>query len=120
MNTQAERGKPAVWIHCSGQDFVTRIDLGRSATGVPAGARQVKLQGSLSPSSFSIGDNGYLYVSDSGVLHVYDQTGRRIQSPFDGQHAGKIVDVGRSFSNVDPATMVGPKYRDVLPENAVR
>jgi hypothetical protein len=120
VRAQAEPGKPALWIHCAGQDSLTRVDMSRQATGLPATTRSVKLQAALIPSSFSMGENGYLYVSDGGVLHVYDLAGSRVRSPFDGLQAGKLVDVGRSFSNFDPATMVGPKYRNVLPQDAVR
>jgi hypothetical protein len=53
-------------------------------------------------------------------LHVYDQNGRRVPSPFDGRHVGSVVDVARSFSNFDPRTMAGPKYYNVLPQDAPR
>ena len=120
VTAHAEPGRAAIWLHCASQNYLTRVEISGIASGVPVSVRPVPLEGAINPASFSVADNGYLYVSDLGVLHVYDRDGVRVRSPFDGRRAGRIVDVGRSFSNFDPATMVGPKYYNVLPGDSNR
>jgi hypothetical protein len=111
----------AVWILCPGDITLTRVDISGIAAGVLPEATRVTLSTAIRPVTMSIGDTDYLYVSDSGVLHVYDPSGKLVErSAFNGRKAGKVLDVLRSFDNFDPATMSGPEYNNVLPEDAGR
>jgi hypothetical protein len=104
----------AVWLACRGSSELTRLQPGTTGIMVPA---QVTLESARPVESFAVASSGHLYVTDGRELRVYDSNGRRAtQSPLDGQKAGPIVDVLRSFSNFDPARMRNPQYRNVLPE----
>jgi hypothetical protein len=87
-------------------------------TGTAATVTHIPLDGAIAPASFSIADSGQIFVSDGGVLHVYDTSGRQVTSVFNGLPGGRLVDLLRSFNNFDPLTMNTPGYRNVLPSDA--
>src|SRR5262249_50193780 len=63
-------------------------------------------------------DHGMLYVSDGGVIRVFEPSGRAAASPFNGMRAGATVQISRSFHSPTTPDMLTPAYYNVLPENA--
>jgi hypothetical protein len=106
----------ALWLACRGSSELLRLAPPTAGIVAPPPVR-VTLEGALPLDSFAVASSGHLYVSHGREMRVYDSNGRRAsESPLDGERAGPIIDVLRSFSNFDPARMRNPQYRNVLPE----
>lgn len=73
------------------------------------------------PEKISLGDNGYVLVllNTGSVLELERGTTGAWQVSANplltGQAAGGFIDIVRSRTNFDPATMTGPAFRHVLP-----
>jgi len=100
------------WLSCDGSPVLRLIDTSGVAT-------EVRLEGALRPRGLAVDDLGRLLVNEGDSLVHYDGHGRRLRGErgFTGMPGGPIVDIRRSFSNVDPATMNDARYRNVLPED---
>jgi len=97
---------------------VFAISRGQAVASEP---EAIELEGAESPLGFGVDDRGHIFVSDRGVLSEDDEHGREVnRSRFAGFPGGSNVEVLRSFSNFDPATMTGPAHRNVLPEDSAR
>jgi hypothetical protein len=73
------------------------------------------------PLGLFVDERGALFISDGGKLAAFDARGQRLErSPFAGLAAGGILQILRPFSNFDPATMRGPSYRNVAPDDLPR
>ena len=104
-----------LWLLCEPLAQLIRVTL---RSGRTAETAMVELQGAEHPTGLSVDDEGHLFVTDHGVVVEYDEQGRRVESSlFRGLPGGTSLEISRSFSNFDPETMSGPRYRNVLPED---
>ena len=94
----------------SGSPRLWRVLLApRSAPQVTSTA----LEGVRAPKGLTVGDNGHLLVTDSGVLVELDGQGHVITgSIFRGLPGGSRLDARRSFSNADPSRDIDPNFRN--------
>jgi hypothetical protein len=103
-----------IFISCDRTNRVLRVSAGRGGA-----VTTLELAGVERAAALSIGDGGRLFVSDGAQMFEFDSAGRPVErSKFSGLPGGRGLDMARSFSNFDPATMTGPAYRNVLPEDA--
>lgn len=106
----------AILTHCDGSDDVRRITF---SDGRPR-FETVKLQGVQNPIGFYGDERGVLFVSDGGVIKVFDPSGSPVTNNlFAGLPAGRSLQILRPFSNFDPAVHMTKSYFNVLPEDAV-
>lgn len=122
INLATDPASATIIVHCAGSTVIHRIDLQSDnvigGTDLPT-TQIIPLIGAISPGGLSVDDSGHIYLSDNGVIHEFTASGRELtDSPFAGRTGGEIIDIFHAFDNYDLATMDGPHFRDVLPDDA--
>jgi hypothetical protein len=122
---RTDGGRIAIAVNpTDGSLFLLGAKLFRVRTGERGAvtAEPVKLPGvTRTPLGLFVDERGSLFISDGGRLAAFDARGQRLErSPFAGQPGGGIIQILRPFSNFDPATMRGPSYRNVAPDDLPR
>lgn len=109
----------AVWLHCEGSNRLTRVNFGEDDRTTEM--TQVTLEGLRNPVGLTVDDRGHLFINDGGLVYEFEANGNPAErSRFAGLRGGYQLDILRSFSNFDPATMSDIRFRNVLPEDANR
>lgn len=107
-----------VWLLAPGSKTILSVQA--SIPGIPPVVTAVTLPELNTPTSIEIDDDGRLFVSDGGHLLELVQQGAGWTVLQNSAWAPFLYDdvfqVTRSRTNFDPATMSGPAWRNVTPE----
>lgn len=108
-----------MWTLFEGARYISHFELNEERI---TRLRQITLPDELlRPQGLYVNEKGEAFVTGDGRIFPLDENGRiKRAAPFYGLEAGAGLQIARPFTNFDPATMVGPAFFNVLPEDADR
>lgn len=108
-----------LWTLFDGARYLSRFELGE--TDVVRLQRVPLPEEIVQPRGLYVDEKGNAFVTGAGSVFALDENGRlKRGSPFFGLEAGTGFQLARPFTNFNPATMMGPSFYNVLPEDADR
>ena len=108
-----------LWTLFDGARYINRFELGE--TDVTRLQRMTLPEEIVQAHGLYVDEKGNAFITGDGSIFPLDENGQiKRSSPFFGLQAGDGFQLARPFTNFDPATMTGPSFYNVLPEDADR